>query len=110
MSASSSNTVFLRLLAVALVLLVVVLQVRLWFSEDGYREVSRLRSEVEQQRAVNAQLKERNARLEADVRDLKSGNSAIEERARADLGMVEADEDFFLFGSDPDAAPAQAPQ
>ncbi len=100
MSASGSNTLFLKLLLLGLVALLVILQVRLWFSDDGYREVARLGDEVELQRAENVQLRERNARLEAEVKDLKSGNSALEERARADLGMVEQEEDFYLFGSD----------
>jgi len=97
MSSTTSNPVFLRLLLVALVLLLVVLQVRLWFSEDGYREVARLEEQVEVQRLENERLIERNARLEAEVKDLKGGFSAVEERARADLGMVEEDESFFLF-------------
>jgi cell division protein FtsB len=110
MSSVGSNTSFLRLLIAGLLVLLVVLQIRLWFSEDGYREVSRLQDEVAAQRLENTRLQERNARLEADVLDLKSGNSAIEERARADLGMVEEQEDFFLFGSDPDRPAQQAPK
>jgi cell division protein FtsB len=100
MSASGSNTLFLKLLLLGLVALLIVLQARLWFSDDGYREVVRLGDEVELQRAENVQLRERNARLEAEVKDLKSGNASIEERARADLGMVEQEEDFYLFGAD----------
>jgi cell division protein FtsB len=110
MSTVGSNTLFLRLLIVGLLVLLVVLQIRLWFSEDGYREVSRLQDEVAVQKLENDRLQERNARLEADVLDLKSGNSAIEERARADLGMVEEQEDFFLFGSEPDQSAPPALQ
>ena len=85
-------------------MLLIVLQIRLWFSEDGYREVVRLGDEVAVQQHQNQQLAERNARLEAEVKDLKGGFSAVEERARADLGMVEEDESFFLFA--PDAEPS----
>ena len=100
MRTAGSNTLFFKLLLLALVVMLIMLQVRLWFSEDGYREVSRLDEEVVAQKLENDNLGERNARLAADVLDLKSGNSAIEERARADLGMVEEDEDFFLFGEE----------
>lgn len=100
MRTAGSNTLFFKLLLLVLLVLLIMLQVRLWFSEDGYREVSRLDEEVVAQKLENDNLGERNARLAADVLDLKSGNSAIEERARADLGMVEEDEDFFLFGEE----------
>jgi len=103
--AANSNPVSLRLLLIGLIALLVVLQIRLWFSEDGYREVVRLEDEVAVQQHQNQQLAERNARLEAEVEDLKSGFSAVEERARADLGMVEDDESFFLFA--PEAAASQ---
>lgn len=100
MRTAGSNTLFFKLLLLAMLVMLIMLQVRLWFSEDGYREVSRLDEEVVAQKLENDNLGERNARLAADVLDLKSGNSAIEERARADLGMVEEDEDFFLFGEE----------
>jgi len=107
MSSASANPVFLRLIILALIALLLILQVRLWFSEDGYREVARLEDQVEEQREENERLQERNARLEAEVKDLKGGFSAVEERARADLGMVEDDESFFLFAPDSADVPAQ---
>jgi len=99
-SASGPNTLWLKLLMLGLFALFVVLQIRLWFSEDGYREVARLEDRVEVQRGENARLNDRNERLEAEVEDLKSGNAAIEERARADLGLVQEQEDYYLLGSD----------
>ena len=109
MSANTRNVLFLKLLLVGLFALFVALQIRLWFSDDGYREVVRLENQVETQRAENEKYAERNARLEADVTDLKDGNSALEERARADLGMVDQNEDFFLFGSEPPVTDDSAP-
>jgi cell division protein FtsB len=88
----------LRFLVIVLIALLVFLQARLWFSEDGYREVVRLEGRVDAQLSENARLEERNARLDAEVSDLKGGNSAVEERARADLGMVVDGETFYLFG------------
>ena len=61
--------------------------------------------QVETQQAANATLKARNDALDAEVRDLKTGSEAIEERARSELGMVRSDEVFFQFQSE--AAPAK---
>ena len=89
----------MRILALLLLVLLVTLQFRLWVSEDGFREVWRLESRVAAQAAENQQLRNRNAQLEAEVGDLKSGFDALEERARSDLGMVGADESFYLFST-----------
>jgi cell division protein FtsB len=87
-----------RILALTLFVLLLALQARLWISEDGYREVARLEDSLMRQSDENAFFKERNAQLDADVEDLKSGFTALEERARADLGMVGPNESFYLFG------------
>jgi len=81
--------------AAALALAFVLLQYRLWLSEDGVRGVMVVQSSVAAQRAQNAGLAERNLQLAAEVRDLKQGYSALEERARNDLGMIGANESFF---------------
>lgn len=85
----------MRILAISLLAIVLLLQYRLWVSDSGMREVWRLRREVAAQQDVNAQLKDRNRTLAAEVQDLKKGKSAIEERARTDLGMVGSNETFF---------------
>jgi cell division protein FtsB len=77
--------------------LLLVLQARLWFSDEGWTEVVRLRSSVAEQQAEIERLQQRNARLKAEVNDLKEGFDALEERARSDLGMVGPDESFYLF-------------
>ena len=82
------------LLAVSLVLLV-LLQYRLWLGAGGLNEVAHLRQEIDQQRGENQLLRERNRTLTAEVEDLKQGTAAIEERARTDLGMVGTGETFF---------------
>ena len=89
--------------AAALLAALLLLQYRIWFSGDGVREVLRLRSAVAGQQGENERLSARNRQLAAEVRDLKQGYSALEERARSDLGMVGADETFFQVG------PAEAP-
>lgn len=78
-----------------LVALVVLLQYRIWLSDDGVREAYRLRTAVDQQVATNLELKRRNDQLAAEVADLKSGMTAIEERARSELGMVGSGESFY---------------
>lgn len=85
----------MRILALSLLAIVALLQYRLWVSDSGMREVWRLRREVAAQQDLNAQLKDRNRTLAAEVQDLKKGKSAIEERARTDLGMVGSNETFF---------------
>lgn len=78
-----------------LVALLLLLQYRLWLGDGGLREVSRLKAVVAEQRDENARLTRRNETLEAEVRDLKSGLQAVEERARSDLGMIKDGEVFY---------------
>lgn len=85
----------MRIIALSLLAIVLLLQYRLWVSDSGMREVWRLRREVATQQDVNQELKDRNRTLVAEVQDLKKGKSAIEERARTDLGMVGSNETFF---------------
>jgi cell division protein FtsB len=85
----------IKWLAGALLSVVLLMQYRLWLSDDGMRELSRLSEAVESQRAENAELEERNQQLVAEVQDLKSGMTAIEERARSELGMIGRNETFY---------------
>lgn len=85
----------MKKLLILLLLLLVYLQYRLWFGDGSLQEVWELHREVEAQREENLQLRERNAALEAEVRDLQQGLDAIEEHAREDLGMVKEGETFY---------------
>jgi len=85
----------MKWLAAALLAVVVLLQYRIWLSGDGLREVRRLDAAVASQRGENNQLGERNRQLAAEVHDLKSGMTALEERARSDLGMIGPNETFY---------------
>lgn len=82
------------MLAIMAVILAVLVY-RYWLTDDGIREVWRLERAVAEQREQNEQLQRRNDALEAEVADLKSGSDAIEERARAELGMKRANETFY---------------
>jgi cell division protein FtsB len=91
-----------------LVLLLALLQYRLWLGEDGMREVTRLRTEITEQRNENETLRERNRTLAAEVQDLKKGTTAIEERARTDLGMIGKSETFYQVVTPRRTAPVDA--
>jgi cell division protein FtsB len=85
----------LRALAYILAGLVVALQYPLWVGKGSWMRAWDLERQVDQQREANAQTKARNDALEADVRDLKEGSEAVEERARLELGMIRKDEVFY---------------
>ena len=85
----------MKLVVATLLAVLVLLQYRLWVSNEGMRDVWHLRQAVENQGAENAFLAERNAQMKAEVVDLKQGLTAVEERARNDLGMIAANETFY---------------
>ena len=82
-------------LIILLLLLLAFLAYKLLFGEGSVQDVWVLHQQVEFQRAQNSDLRERNAALEAEVRDLQQGLDAIEEHAREDLGMVKEGETFY---------------
>jgi len=98
----------LRWLALTFVLLIAALQYPMWFGKGGWLQVRELGRSVGMQQEANAKLKARNDALDADVRDLKTGFEAIEERARSELGMVRQDEVFFQLQPAPGSADAAA--
>ena len=99
----------MRVFAVALLLVFAALQYRLWVSDDGIGSVFTLRASVKAQAAENEALVRRNDQLVAEVKDLKEGLAALEERARNDLGMIGANESFFqVVDREPRTAPAPA--
>jgi cell division protein FtsB len=104
----SERPVIVRIFLGGLVCLLVALQIRLWISEDGVAEMSRLRQQVAFQKNENQQLAERNDRLEAEVEDLKKGFGAVEERARSDLGLISPDESFYVFSQSATAGQTKA--
>ncbi len=85
----------MRLLALALGSLILLIQYPLWLGKGGVLRVWEMERQIEAQRQVNGRLQARNSALDAEVRDLKQGLEAIEERARSELGMVRHDEIFF---------------
>jgi len=85
----------LKILSYVLAALLLALQYPLWLGKGSWMRVWELDRNLTQQRETNAKLKQRNDALDADVRDLKQGLEAVEERARLELGMIRKDEIFY---------------
>ena len=84
----------MRVLAGVALILLLLLQGQLWFGQGSLPDLWRLQDAVDAQQDENRRLEERNAALAAEVKDLKSGLEAIEERARSELGMIRDGETF----------------
>ncbi|MFY9329557.1 MAG: cell division protein FtsB [Georgfuchsia sp.] len=84
----------MRWSTLVLAILILLLQYSLWFGKGGWYRVWDMDRQVAAQRDVNQKLELRNAALDAEVRDLKSGYDAIEERARYELGLIKDGEVF----------------
>ena len=98
-----------RWLLLVLAVLLALLQYRFWFGPGNSGEVMMLEAQVANQKRDNEGLQQRNDALAAEVKDLKEGEAAIEERARSELGMVKPGETFYRVIDDASAT-APAPQ
>lgn len=95
----------MRLLTLLLLVVLALLQYRLWFGQNSVADYYRQQEELRNQQASNLELEKRNRLLRADVTDLQQGLDAIEERARNELGLIRDDEVFFrLFSQRSDGA------
>lgn len=104
----------MRVLTLVLLALIAGVQYPLWLGKGGWLRVWEIERQVAVRGAENEKLKARNGALDAEVRDLKNGFDAIEERARSELGMVKDDEIYFHVlkpgeAPPPEAAPVQSP-
>ncbi len=108
----------MRWLTLIFVVLIAALQYPLWLGKGSWLRVWEVDREATQQKEINQKLRARNASLDAEVRDLKQGYDAIEERARSELGMIKRDEIFFqvletpkpVASAQPDTKRKDAPQ
>ena len=98
----------MRILTIVFAALIVLLQYPLWLGKGGWLRVWEIDRQVRVQKDGNNKLRVRNDALDAEVRDLKQGYEAVEERARYELGMVKQDEIFFHVMEKPPVI--QAPQ
>ncbi len=85
----------MRPVTLVLAALVALLQYPLWLGKGSWLRAWEVDRQLVEQREVNRRAAARNASLDAEVRDLKEGLDAVEERARSELGMVKRDEVFF---------------
>ena len=85
----------MKLLASILFLLLIVLQLKLWFGNHGVFQLWSLRATIEAHQAENESLMQRNERLHAEVKELREGREALEERARSQLGFIKEGETFY---------------
>ncbi len=98
----------MRWIPLILVALILLLQYPLWLGKGGWLKVWDLSRQVEAQKQENLKTQARNAALDAEVRDLKQGTEAIEERARNDLGMIKQGEVLFQVAGNRPALPSSA--
>jgi cell division protein FtsB len=84
----------MRLITIALAALLLLIQYPLWLGKGGWLSVADMKGQVESTRLKTDQMRARNAKLESEVRDLKDGTGAVEERARYELGMIKQNEIF----------------
>ena len=90
----------MRVVTLILVALILLLQYPLWLGKGGWFKVWEMNRQVEAQKKINEQTQARNAAVDVEVRDLKQGTEAIEERARSELGMVKRGEVFYQIVGD----------
>ena len=87
----------MRMIGVFLILVLASLQYKLWFSDSSVLKIDRLNKKLNTQLEQNNKLSARNRAIEADISELKSGDQALEEQARSDLGMVQQGETYYQF-------------
>jgi cell division protein FtsB len=97
-----------KVLSLMLIALIALLQYPLWLGKGSWLKVWEFDQQVITQHEINQKLQIRNATLDAEVRDLKQGSDAIEERARSELGMIKQDELFFHIVEDSEKNASQA--
>lgn len=99
----------MKSLTLIFVVLIALLQYPLWLGKGSWLKVWELSHQIDEQKGFNDQLKLRNQQLDEEVRDLKQGVTAIEERARVELGMVKQDEVFYQTVDPSQLGPSQKP-
>jgi cell division protein FtsB len=99
----------MKVLSLVLVALIVLIQYPLWLGKGSWFRVWEVDQQIKSQRDRNAKLQTRNNILDAEVRDLKQGLDAIEERARSEMGMIKQDEIFFQLLTPGQRLPAAQP-
>jgi cell division protein FtsB len=100
----------MRLLPLVLAAMIALIQYPLWLGKGSWLRVWEVEQQIRAQREINRKLQTRNSALDAEVRDLKQGLEAVEERARSELGMIRQDEIFFQIVEPTASAPSENEQ
>ena len=72
------------------------MQVNIWLTKDGYSRIVEIKGLIQDQQQENSEMASSNSKLKEEIKDLKDGFSAIEEKAREDIGMIKEGEEFYL--------------
>jgi|TARA_B110000196_G_scaffold77942_1_gene66812 cell division protein FtsB len=85
-----------KLVFIILLTLLIALQINIWVKKDGYKQMKEIENLIALQTIENENMTIRNNRLKEEIKDLKNGKDAIEEKARIDIGMIKEGEEFYL--------------
>ena len=86
----------MKFITILLALLLLIMQVSIWLTKDGYSRIVEIEGLIQNQQKENDEMVSRNSQLKEEIKDLKNGFSAIEEKAREDIGMIKEGEEFYL--------------
>ena len=86
----------MKFITILLVLLLLIMQVNIWLTKDGYSRIVEIKGLIQDQQKENNEMASRNSQLKEEINDLKDGYAAIEEKAREDIGMIKEGEEFYL--------------
>ena len=86
----------MKFITLLLVLLLLIMQINIWLSKDGYSRILEIKGLIQDQQQENDEMTSRNSQLKEEIKDLKDGYAAIEEKAREDIGMIKEGEEFYL--------------
>lgn len=90
----------MRWILILLLFMLAALQYRLWIGQGSWADVTALERDLVEQQVLNERLRQRNKVLEREIRDLKTGLSGVEERARSELGLIKEGETLYLIVED----------
>ena len=86
----------MRILTLILIIVFILLQIDIWFKEDGKKRTEELNQMISTQQQENKEMMITNSELEQEIKDLKDGTEALEEKARTEMGMIKEGEELYL--------------
>ena len=86
----------MRILTLILIIIFILLQIDIWLKEDGKKRTEELNQMIDTQQQENKEMMIRNSELEEEIKDLKDGTEALEEKARTEMGMIKEGEELYL--------------